>query len=72
MTEIDYTLLEGIATPVAVYEDSIHLHRQDGCVGIMKTSIIDIKDEAVTVDIRTNKGKVSVWKNVNYFHVTLL
>ena len=72
MTEIDYTLLEGLATPVSVYEDSIHLHRQYGCVGIMKDCIIRIEDSGVTVDIRTEGGKLSVWKNVDNVHITIL
>lgn len=73
MTEIDYTLLEGLATPVKNEESWIHLHRNDSYVGIPKTKIISISEGyGVTIRIETTSAIISLWKKVNLFHVTIL
>lgn len=72
MTEIDYSILEGIATPVVNEEFWLHLHGKNSYVGVPKNIIISVKDEPVTVRIETNGAVLSIWKNVNTFHVTLL
>lgn len=72
MTEIDYTLLEGLATPVKNEESWLHLHRNDSYVGIPKNIIIAIRDEEHTVRIETKGSVISLWKKVNLFHITIL
>lgn len=72
-TEIDYTLLEGIATHVKDDGSWLHIHRNDSYVGISKTKIISISEEyGVTIRIQTTNAIISLWKQVNLFHVTIL
>ncbi len=72
MIEIDYTILEGLATPVEIDDEWLHLHRDDSYVGIPKNIIISIRDEENTVRIETKGSVISLWKKVNLFHVTIL
>jgi len=72
MTEIDYTLLEGIATKVEVSDGSIFLHRDAGSICIMRDGIQEISDEGTTIRIRTIGSVINLYKAWDFFHVTTL
>jgi hypothetical protein len=72
MTEIDYTILEGLATPVEIDDEWIRFRGDHIYISFLKNNIESIEDREVTVRITIKSSVVTIWKEINHVHITIL
>ena len=72
MTEIDYTILEGIATPVEIDDEWIRFRGDHIYISFLKNDIESIEDREFTIRITIKQSIVTVWKEINHVHITIL
>lgn len=72
MTEIDYTILEGLATPVEIDDEWIRFRGDHIYISFLKNDIALIENREVTIRITIKQSIVTVWKEINHVHITIL
>ena len=72
MTEIDYTILEGLATPVEIDDEWIRFRSRYSYVSFRKQDISSVESTEHTIRIAVNYSAITIWKEVNHLHITIL
>lgn len=72
MTEIDYTILEGLATPVEIDDEWIRFRSRYSYVSFRKQDISSVESTEHTIRIEVNYSAITIWKEVNHLHITIL
>ena len=72
MTEIDYTILEGLATPVEIDDGWVRFRGDHIYISFLKNDIESIEDREFTIRITIKQSIVTVWKKINHVHITIL
>ena len=72
MTEIDYTILEGIATPVEIDDEWIRFRGNHSYVSFRKQDISSLESTEHCIKIEVKYSAITIWKEVNHLHITIL
>lgn len=72
MTEIDYTILEGLATPVEIDDGWVRFRGDHIYISFLKNDIALIENREVTIRITIKQSIVTVGKEINHIHITIL